>query len=54
MDREDTSSAGWGTSLDRNKHANIAHSVELSMKRLGEARKTELKFKFKLRAGKRK
>jgi hypothetical protein len=54
MDREDMSSAGWGTSLDRNKHASIAHSVELSMKRLGEARKKEFKNKLKLRAGKRK
>lgn len=28
-----------GSGLDKNKHANIAYSVELSMIRLGEARK---------------
>ncbi|KAL2828659.1 hypothetical protein BDW59DRAFT_42312 [Aspergillus cavernicola] len=36
---------GWGNRLDRNKHASIAHSVELSMMRLGGKKEREIKLK---------
>lgn len=37
---------GVGTSLDKNKHASIAHSVELSMTRLGEAERKGIEIKL--------